>query len=51
MQTARYVSAKMTDGSKPRERIADLTDVFEQSVQTEMDRLNANNSYPGAEMF
>ncbi len=45
------VSAKMADGSKPRERMADLTDVFEQSVQAEMDRLNANNPHPGAEMF
>jgi len=45
------VSAKIADGSKPRERRADLTDVFEQSVQVEMGRLNANDSCPGAEMF
>jgi len=31
--------------------IADLTDVFEQSVQTELDNLNADNPHPGAQLF
>ena len=45
------VSAKVSAGGKPRELIADLTDAFEQSVQTELDNLNADNPHPGAQLF
>ena len=45
------VSAKVAAGGKPRELIADLTDAFEQSVQTELDNLSADNPHPGAQLF
>lgn len=45
------VSVKVSAGGKTRELIAELTDAFEQSVQTEMDNLNADNTHPGAQLF
>ena len=45
------VSAKVMAGGKRREVITDLTGEFEQSVQAELNRLNADNPHPGAELF
>jgi len=45
------ISAKIATGGKPRELMAGLTDSFEQSVQAELDNLNADNPHPGAQLF
>ena len=45
------IADTMSAGVKARELVADLTAVFEKSVQGELDRLNADNPYPGARIF
>jgi endo-1,4-beta-D-glucanase Y len=45
------VSEQLASAAKPREAMANLSEQFETDVQMGLDKLNAANGLPGAELF